>query len=141
MKPRSLFIALSHLMIGSVLLAACAAPAVVHTSTVAPAPTAVLFPTAVPAVAPAAPPPTAQATLTPTVAAATEAPTTAPTAAPAGPSKGGTLTIVDNVDYATLDPFTLTWTNPAYGLMYDFLMVYKPDFSGFAPQLADSWTF
>src|SRR5262245_61615566 len=140
MKQRSLFIALSHLMIASVLLGACAAPAATPTSTVAPAPTAVVFPTAAPTVAPTEAPTTAPATAAPTTAAATEAPTTAPTAAPAGPTKGGTLTIVDNVDYAQMDPFILTWTNPAYGLMYDFLMVYKPDFSGFAPQLADSWT-
>ena len=141
MKQRSLFIALSHLMIGSVLLGACAAPAATPTSTVAPAPTAVVFPTAAPTTAPTLAPTVAAATEAPTVAAATEAPTTAPTAAPAGPTKGGTLTIVDNVDYATLDPFSLTWTNPAYALMYDFLVVYKPDFSGFASNVADSWTF
>jgi peptide/nickel transport system substrate-binding protein len=135
MKQRSLFIALSQIMIVSVLLGACAAPAAVPTATVAPAPTAFAFPTATTAA------PTVAPTTAPTTAAATVAPTTAPTAAPTGPTKGGTLTIVDNVDYATMDPFILTWTNPAYGLMYDFLVVYKPDYTGFAPNLADSWTF
>jgi peptide/nickel transport system substrate-binding protein len=140
MKHRSLFVALSQIMIVSMFLGACAAPAATPTATVAPAPTAFAFPTATTA-APTVAPTTAAATEAPTTAAATAAPTTAPTTAPAGPIKGGTLTIVDNVDYATLDPFTLTWTNPAYGLMYDFLVVYKPDYSGFAPNVADSWKF
>jgi len=146
MKQRSLFIALSQVMIASVLLGACAAPVAPPTATIAPAPTAVVFPTSAPTTAPtvAAPtvaPTTAAATAAPTTAAATAAATTAATTAPAtSPTNGGTLTIVDNVDYAQMDPFILTWTNPAYGLIYDFLMVYKPDYSGFAPQLADSWT-
>ena len=139
MKQRSLFIALSQVMIVSVLLGACAAPVAVPTATIAPAPTAVVFPTAAPTVAPTVAPTTAPATEAAT-AAPTTAATEAPTAAPAGPVKGGTLTIVDNVDYAQMDPLILTWTNPAYGLMYDFLVVYKPDYSGFVPQLADSWT-
>ena len=147
MKQRNLFVALSQIMIVSMLLGACAAPAVVPTATIAPAPTALAFPSETPAAATVAPTTVAPTTAAPTTAAATAAPTTAaataaPTKAPAtGPTKGGTLTIVDNVDYATLDPFTLTWTNPAYGLIYDFLVVYKPDFSGFAPNLADSWKF
>src|SRR5262245_11022747 len=121
MKQRRLLVILSHVMIASVFLGACAAPAVPPTSTVAPAPTAVSFPTdtaAPPTTAPTAAPTTAPATAAPTTAAATSAPTTAPTTAPSGPTKGGTLTIVDNVDYATLDPFQLTWTNPAYGFVY-----------------------
>src|ERR1043165_4466995 len=125
MKQRSLFIALSHLMIGSVLLGASAAPAVVPTSTVAPAPTAVVFPTTAPTVAPTTAPTTAPATEAPTVAAATEAPTTAPTATAAGPVKGGTLTIVDNGEYSTLDPFKSTWNAYAAGATYDALVVYK----------------
>ena len=146
MKQRRLFIALSQIMIVSMLLGACAAPAVVPTSTVPPAPTAFAFPTETTAAPTVAPTTAAAATAAPTTAAATVAPTTAaattaPTTAPTGPVKGGTLTIVDNVDYATMDPFNLTWTNPAYGLMYDFLVVYKPDYTGFAPNVADSWTF
>jgi peptide/nickel transport system substrate-binding protein len=102
-----------------------------------------VFPSDTPAAAsttaPTAASTTAAATAGPTTAAATAAPTTAPTAA--GPTKGGTLTVVDNVDYATLDPFTETWTNPAFGEVYDFLIQYKLDFSGFVGNLADSWSF
>ena len=144
MKQRKLFLAVSQVMIVSVLLGACAAPAVAPTPTIAPAPTAFAFPTSTtaPTVAPTAAaateaPTTAAATAAPTTAAATAAPTTAPAA---GPVKGGTLTIVDNVDYSTLDPFKQTWTNPALGFEFDGLIVYKPDYSGFAPNLADSWT-
>jgi len=144
MKQRSLFVALSGMMIASVLLGACAAPAVVPTATVPPAPTAIVFPTETSApaatTAPTAAPTTAAAaTAAPTTAAATAAPTTAPTAS--GPAKGGTLTVVDNVDYATLDPFNETWTNPAFFEVYDTLVNYKLDFSGFVGGISDSWTF
>lgn len=147
MKQRSLFVALSGMMIASVLLGACAAPAVAPTPTIPPAPTAFAFPSDTPAAVATTAPTTAAATAAPTTAAATSAPTTAaataaPTTAPtaAGPVKGGTLTVVDNVDYATLDPFNETWTNPAFFEVYDFLIYYKLDFSGFVSNLADSWT-
>ena len=84
MKQRSLFIALSQVMIVSVLLGACAAPAAVPTATQSVAPTAVVFPTTAPTTAPTVAPTTAPATeaaTTAATAAATEAATAAPTTA------------------------------------------------------------
>jgi len=119
---RKFFVVLSFLMVASMLLSACGAPA-----TVAPAPATAAPATVAPAPATAAP----------------------ATAAPAGPAKPKskdptTLTLADSdVSIDTLDP-ALAYDTASGEIIqntYDTLIFYDGSkLSSFVPLLADSWT-
>jgi peptide/nickel transport system substrate-binding protein len=125
---KALFVFAALLIVGSMLLGACA-PQDTDTQ------------------APPAQPTTAQATEAPTTAAgATEAPTTAPAPteapteppAPSGPTQ---VVFVEQGGYTSLDPFTNAWhATPTYAV-FATLLVTAPDLKSYLPTMAESWEF
>jgi peptide/nickel transport system substrate-binding protein len=125
---KALFVFAALLIVGSMLLGACA-------------------PQATATEAPPAQPTTAQATEAPTTAAgATEAPTTAPapTEAPTEPpAPSGPTQVVFNETggYTSLDPFTNAWHATPSLAVFAYLLGYSPDYKSYLPLIAESWTF
>jgi peptide/nickel transport system substrate-binding protein len=123
-----LFVLLSMLVVGSMLITACAPAA-----TEAPAPAATEAPMEQPTEAPA---PTE---VPPTEVPPTEEPTAVPpTEVPAGPKK---VVFVEQGGYTSLDPFTNAWhSTPTYAV-FAVLFEYSQDLKEFSGILADSWEF
>lgn len=119
---RQRFIAFVQMvLLSSLLLSACGAPAATVQPTAAPtsaaAPTALPIGTAVPTAEEAQP--TAEAIT--------------------GPARGGRLILAANDDSSQLDPFISSWHSTAIYAVFDTLMHYSLDFSTFIPGLAESW--
>jgi len=110
MKPRTHFVTGRLLLILSLALAACS-----NAATALPTPN-----------------PTATEILS-----ATLAPTAAPTLASI--PHGGRLIIAETGEFPNLNPFLTTWHSSPHSAVFDTLVRYNQDYSGFSPGLAEKW--